>query len=147
MDTTAPLPVRPTPPHLWVMGTIGLLANAVGAFDYVMTNIRDHGYLARYPAPFVQMIDEFPLWVMVAWAIGVWGAVAGSLLLLRARLAVHAFAMSLACLAAGSAYRASVELPAARDSIGMPATSLLIWVSAAAFLLYAIRQRGAGVLR
>lgn len=141
MDNTASLAPRSAPAHLWVVGVTGLSWNGFGAFDYVMTNIRDHAYLARFSAGFIQMIDEFPLWVMAAWAFGVWGAVAGSLLLLRrSRLAVHAFAVSLAGLAGSSAYRAAL------DSTGISLMNLLIWIAAVFFLLYAIRQRRTGVL-
>ena len=41
--------------------------------------------------------QEMPAWMMVVWAVGVWGAMLGSILiLLRNRLAVPVFAVSLA---------------------------------------------------
>jgi hypothetical protein len=41
--------------------------------------------------------QELPLWMMAVWAVGVWGAMLGSvLILLRNRLAVAVFAVSLA---------------------------------------------------
>ena len=46
---------------------------------------------------------SFPVWMKAFWAIGVWGAIAGSLLLLlRSRHAVTAFGLSLAGLAINS---------------------------------------------
>jgi hypothetical protein len=137
-----------TPVHLWTVGVLSLLWNAFGAFDYVMTNIRDPGYLARFPAEVIQMIDELPVWVMAAWALGVWGAVAGSiLLLLRSRFAVHAFALSLAGLAASSAYQAALDMPAALGTTAMAAINVAIWAAAVLFLVYATRARRKGVLR
>src|SRR3546814_7159427 len=36
-----------TPWHLWVVGVLSLLWNAVGAFDYTMTKLNDADYLDR----------------------------------------------------------------------------------------------------
>jgi hypothetical protein len=137
-----------TPVHLWVVGVLSLLWNAFGAFDYVMTNIRDPGYLAQFPAEAIQLIDEFPILVMAAWAFGVWGAVAGSiLLLLRSRFAIHAFALSLAGLAASTVYQATLDLPAEMKTTAMTVMNLVIWAAAILFLVYALRMRKTGVLR
>jgi hypothetical protein len=137
-----------TPVHLWIVGVISLLWNAFGCFDYVMTNIRDPGYIAQFPPEMIQILDEFPVWVMAAWAFGVWGAVVGSLLLLlRSRFAVHAFALSLAGLAASTAYQATLDMPAAMKTTGMMVMNLVIWAGAIVFLVYAMRMRKAGVLR
>jgi hypothetical protein len=145
MDHAASHP--PAPRHLWLTGVLGLLWNAFGAFDFTMTNIRDPGYLAQFPPEVMQMIDAFPVWAIAAWACGVWGAVAGSvLLLLRSRLAVHAFALSLAGLAASQAYQATLDIPEALQSGAMLAMTLAIWGAALFFLWYAVRMRRAGVI-
>jgi hypothetical protein len=145
---TSTLGQQRTPVHLWIVGVLSLLWNAFGAFDYVMTNIRDPGYLAQFPAEMIQILDEFPVWVTAAWAFGVWGALAGSiLLLLRSRFAVHAFALSLAGLAASTAYQATLDMPPAMETTGMMIMNLLIWAGAIVFLVYAIRMRKTGVLR
>lgn len=146
MNDTIGLPR--TPWHIWAVGLIGLLWNAGGAYDYVMTNIRDPAYIAAFSAETIQLIDEFPIWVMAAWAIGIWCAVAGSLLLLlRSRFAVHAFALSLAGLAASSAYQATLDLPAEMTTVGMTVMTVAIWAAAILLLVYALRMRKAGVLR
>lgn len=146
MTSTSGLPR--TPWHFWAASLLGLSWNLGGAYDYIMTNIRDPAYLARFPAAVIQMIDEFPLWVMAAWAIGVWGAVAGSLLLLlRSRRAVHAFALSLAGLAASTAYQATLDLPARMKGLGMTPMTLAVWAGAIALLIHAARMRQRGVLR
>ena len=136
------------PRHVWIVGFLSLMWNGFGAYDYVMTNIRDAEYLKQFPPEMIPVIDAFPVWVMAAWALGVWGALAGSLLLLlRSRLAVHAFAVSLAGLAASQAWQASIELPAAMKTPAMLAMSAVIWAGAIGFLVYAMRMRRSGTLR
>ena len=85
-----------TPWHLWVVGVLALLWNAGGAFDYVMTQTRNADYLAAFTPEQLDFFFGFPVWVNAAWAIAVWGAVLGSiLLLLRSRFAVSVFWVSL----------------------------------------------------
>lgn len=143
----ATLPSR-TPWHLWVVGVLSLLWNAFGAFDYTMTKLRDPDYLAQFPPEMMPVIDAFPVWVHAAWALGVWGAVAGSvLLLLRSRYAVHAFAISIAGLAASTFHQWTIAMPASMETPGMKAMQMAIWAAALAFLWYAVRQYRAGRLR
>ena len=76
--------------------------------------------------------------------LGVWGAIAGSLLLLmRSRFAVHAFAVSLAGLAASTVYQMSLS---GEGAMPLGVINLLIWAGALFLLWYAVRQRKAGVL-
>lgn len=138
----------PAPRSFWVIAVLSLLWNAFGCFDYAMTAARNPGYLAQFPSAMIDYIDTFPYWLMVAWALGVWGALAGSvLLLLRARQAVIAFAISLLGLATSAAYQWMVEPPAVLRTPGMMAINLVIWAAALFLLGYAWRQRKAGVLR
>ena len=82
------------PTSFWVIAVLSLLWNAFGCFDYVMTASRNPGYLAQFPPEMINFLDSFPYWATAAWALGVWGSLAGSvLLLLRSRYAVHAFAV------------------------------------------------------
>ena len=37
-----------TPWHLWAVGIISLLWNAFGAFDYVMTKLKNPAYMAAF---------------------------------------------------------------------------------------------------
>ena len=135
------------PRHLWIVGFVSLMWNGFGAYDYTMTQIRDPAYLAQFPPEMMQVIDAFPAWAIVTWACGVWGALAGSLLLLvRSRFAVHAFALSLAGLAASQAYQAGLTMPAALTTPAMTAMTVTIWAAAIGFLVYAIRMRRAGAL-
>lgn len=93
--------------------------------------------------------ESFPLWVEAAWALGVWGALVGSLLLLaRSRHAVTAFGVSLAGLATSTVYQYVLSAPPEDMQSGaMVAMNLAIWAVAIGLLLYAIRMRTRGVLR
>jgi len=131
----------------WIVSILSLLWNAFGAFDYTMTNLRVPSYLAQFPPGMMDVIDAFPIWVMAAWALGVWGAIAGSILLLmRSRFAVHAFAVSLAGLAASTVYQLGLDLPEGMKSMEVGFMNLVIWAGALFLLWYAVRQRKARVL-
>jgi hypothetical protein len=138
-----------TPMHLWIIGAIATLWNALGAFDYLMTQTRNAEYLANFTDPQRIYFDSFPVWMEAAWAFGVWGGLAGSLLLLlRSRYAVHAFAISLAGLAISTVYQYVLSTPPAEFMTGgMIAMNVAIWAVCIGLLLYAMRMRKAGVLR
>ena len=90
---------RRTPWHLWLVGVIAVLFNAIGVFDYVMSMSQGAAYMARAGMTPAQIAhyQEMPGWMTVIWTVGVWGAMLGSvLLLLRKGLAVPVFAVSLA---------------------------------------------------
>ena len=84
-----------TPWHIWVVGLIALIFNAGGAFDYVMTQTRNADYLAQFTAEELAYFESFPSWVQGSWALAVWAALLGAvLILLRSRWAGSAFAVS-----------------------------------------------------
>lgn len=88
-----------TPWHLWAVGLLSLLWNGFGAYDFIMSLTQGDAYFQQMGMTAAQMayINAMPDWTLVPWAMGVWGALAGSvLLLLRMRLALHAFVVSLA---------------------------------------------------
>jgi hypothetical protein len=90
-----------TPVHLWIVGAIALLYNCFGAYDYVMSHMRDLRYIANSmpgvdPNTALAWMDSFPVYAKLGWGLGVWGGLLGSLLLLmRSRHAVWAFAVSM----------------------------------------------------
>jgi hypothetical protein len=135
--------------HLWIVGALATLWNAFGCFDYLMTQTRNERYLAGFTDPQRVYFDSFPLWMEAAWAFGVWGALAGSLLLLaRSRHAVTAFAVSLAGLAVSTVYQYGLSEPPPEMTKGpMLIMNLVIWAVAIGLLVYAMRMRGRGVLR
>lgn len=136
------------PVHLWIVAALSLIWSAFGCFDFLMTNVRDPGYLAQFLPDMVDYIDAFPGWMVIAWAMGVGFALLGSLLLLaRSRWTPQVFALSLLGLAATQGYQFAVTLP---PGMNMPlnwAMTATIWIIAVTLLLYAIRMRARGVLR
>ncbi|MDG2003579.1 MAG: hypothetical protein P8J20_09645 [Novosphingobium sp.] len=139
-----------TPRHLWIVGILSLLWNAFGAYDFLMTNVRDAAYLEQMGvgAEMMQYIDAFPYWVMTAWAIGVWGGVAGSLLLLlRSKYAAYLFSFSLLGLAGSTFYQVGIGSPEEATEPGMIAMTLAIWAVAALLVFYSVRMRSQGTLR
>lgn len=90
-----------TPAHLWIVGILSFLWNCFGAYDYVMSNMRNMDYLKSAmpgvdPAAALAWMDAFPIYAKVGWPLGVWGGLLGAILLLmRSRYAVWAFAVSM----------------------------------------------------
>jgi hypothetical protein len=88
MSEPAIPPVR-TPWHLWVVGVLSLLWNAVGAFDFVMTQTRNESYMSNFTPEQLEYFYGFPAWVVATWGVATCGSLLGSvLLLLRSRFAV-----------------------------------------------------------
>jgi hypothetical protein len=137
------------PLHLWIVGVLATLWNTGGAFDYLMTQTRNEAYLANFTDPQRIYFESFPMWMEATWAFGVWGGLAGALLLLaRSRHAVTAFAVSLAGLAVSTVYQYVLSTPPEDMMTGaMIGMNIAIWAAAVGLLVYALRMRGRGVLR
>lgn len=139
-----------TPWHIWAVGVISLLWNAVGAFDYTMTKLKNADYMAAFTADQQAYFYSFPLWANIGWALGVWGSILGSILILtRSRHAVTAFLISLIGLAVSCIYQFGMhygDLMRMFGSVPMIFTAI-IWVVGIALFVYARRQAAAGVLR
>jgi hypothetical protein len=85
-----------TPWYFWVIAIIAFLWNAMGALDYIMTQIRSEAYMGQFTPEQLEFFYSFPAWVVAAWAIAVWGGMLGSVLhLMKKRLAVWIFLISL----------------------------------------------------
>lgn len=142
--------VRKTPWHLWVVGAVSLLWNAVGAFDYTMTKMKNADYLASFTPEQQAYFASFPIWANIGWALGVWGSVIGSVLLLaRSRHAVTAFLISMIGLALSCIYQFGMhygDLARMFGSFPLIFTGI-IWVILIALYLYARAQVAKGVLR
>ena len=57
------------PTHLWIVGGLSLLRNALGAFDYVMTPMQVEAYMSAFTAGQLRYFYSFPAWVDAAWAV------------------------------------------------------------------------------
>lgn len=136
------------PWHLWAVGLLSLCWNGFGAYDYVMSVSLNAGYLKNYPPEMADMIRSFPVWATSAWALGVWGSVAGSvLLLLRSRHATTAFLISAVAALVTFVFDFTLKLPAELDTTMNQVIPLVILIMIVAQWYYARRMSEAGVLR
>jgi len=138
---------RSTPIHLWIVGVLSLLWNAVGCFDYVATRLRLEFYMSQFTEAQLEYFYSFPAWATAFWALGVWGALFGSLALLaKSRWAVALFALSLVGMVASTVY--TVFLSQGLELMGTAGNvfSAVIFVIAIALLVYARGMRARGVL-
>lgn len=140
-------PTVKAPRHLWIVGILSLLWNAVGAFDYSATQLRLESYMSSFTPEQLEYFYGFPAWAVAAWAFGVWGAFLGSIaLLLRKSWAVPLFAASIAGMVFTTVYNFVLTDGAANMGAGGVAFSALIWVIALALFFYARTMAKRGVL-
>jgi hypothetical protein len=87
---------RVTPWSLWAVDALALLWNGLGTILWAGTSFMPDAFLDGLPAAHRAYVDSLPAWSTLTWGLGVIGGLVGSiLLLLRSRLAVPAFAVSL----------------------------------------------------
>ena len=147
--TTAPAGAK-TPWHLWAVGLFGLLWNAYGAYDYAMSKLQGAAYyqaLGMSDSQIAQM-NAMPVWMTAVWAVGVWGAVLGSvLLLLRSKLAVPVFAASLLGFVTSLVYAYGIAPNPEANTQQIMIMQGVILAGCLFFLWYASAQAKAGHLR
>lgn len=142
------------PVHLWIVGILSLLWSCFGAYDYIMTRLRDTDYIQAAmpgvdPNAALAWVDSMPLYAQVGWGLGVWlGLLGAILLLLRSRWAVWSFGISLvgAVLSLGYQIALAPPMPGPVSAMlkFMPFVIILICVL---LFLYARAQAAKGVLR
>ncbi|MEO6040354.1 MAG: hypothetical protein ABIP41_00455 [Croceibacterium sp.] len=138
------------PWHLWAVGAVSLLWNCYGGYDYVMSETGNLAYFKSMGmgAEELAWIKALPAWSVACWAIGVWGSVLGSiLLLLRSRFAAPAFLVSLVGALISFAYQFSAARPASMQGTMAAVAPLVISIAIVAQWYYARRMAAAGVLR
>lgn len=138
-------PRAKVPWHLWLIGIATLLFNAMGVFSYMMTVLGKLAEIGMTPEQ-IAFMESYPPGAMAAWALGVWGALAGSLLLLlRRRLAVAAAVVATVGLAGTTLYYyVLIDVPVQMQA---PKLDVAIWVVTLFLLYYARRMAAAGLLR
>jgi hypothetical protein len=134
-----------TPWHLWVVGVVTLLFNAMGILSYVTTKLGMLAEMGLTPSQ-IAFMESYPAWISAFWALGVWGAFAGSLLLLaRSKWAVTAMVVATIGLVGTTVGNYVVlEVPADMQA---PALDVAIWVVTLFLLFYARALAKAGVLK
>ncbi len=110
---------------------IGLLWNVLGACLYLWAKF-DPEVAAAGASPAMQdYMANMPLYAHVGWSLGIWGSLAGSVLMvMRRRQAVQAFLVSLlgALASFGAQMRAGVLDPGMTVFI-VAVIALLLWIS------------------
>ena len=142
-DSTAKTPV-----HLWIVGIVTLLWNAMGAYDYLATQLKLESYMSQFTAEQLDYFYGFPAWMVAAWAIAIWASLFGSLsLLLRKAWAVWLFAAAIAGMAVSTVY--NFVLSNGLEIIGTTGAvfTAVIWVIALLVFFYARAMAGRRVLR
>jgi hypothetical protein len=139
-----------TPWHLWLVGVIAVLFNAIGAFDFVMSMAQGANYMASAGMTSAQIAhyQEMPIWMKAVWATGVWGAMLGSvLILLRNKLAFAVLAVSLTAFLISLVY--TYVLTDGGEIMGAPTaiTNVVIAVLLLFFMWYSRLMTRRGVLR
>ena len=137
-----------TPWHLWAVGIVSLLWNAGGVASYLATKFNALDAFGM-PTETHSYFYGFPAWAVAFWALGVWGSFIGSaLLLLRRKLAVAAFAISLIGLFGTTYYERMVAVvPESLQTSGQMLFAVAIWVITFALFFYARAMSQRGVLR
>lgn len=143
-----------TPVHLWIVGAVALLWNCFGAYDYLMTRMRNTDYLASAmpgvdPNAALAWIGRMPLYAQIGWGLGVWlGLLGAVLLLLRNRWAVWSFGISFVGAILSLGYQIALAPPLAGATGPMFMVMPYVIILIAAFLLwYAWSMEKKGVLR
>jgi len=139
-----------TPWHLWLIGVIAVLFNAIGVVDFVMSMAQGAKYLASAGMTPDQIAhyQRLPSWMKVVWAAGVFGAFTASvLLLLRRKQAWPVFAVSLAAFLISLLYTYVLTGDGAVMGRQMAVTSAVIAGLLVAFSGYSRFMAVRGILR
>ena len=134
--------------HLWVVGILAVLWNAMGAWDYYATQTRNEAYMSGFTPEQLEFFYGFPTWVVAFWAIAVWGGLLGSvLLLMRKAWAVPVFLVSFVAMVitAFQNFVLSNGLEVMGDAVSLIFTVAIFLVSLGLYL-YARAMRERGVL-
>ena len=150
MDNTTAKP----PIHLWIVGGLATLWNGFGCFDYFMTRTRGTAYIESMMhtddgEAIMAYINGFPIWAAAGWGLGVWGGLAGAILLLmRHRWAVPVLLVSLVGAIVGIGYQLANPSGIPELSKGVNAViPYVIIIIAIVLFVYTRAMRMRGVLR
>ena len=136
------------PRHLWIVGALSLLWNAMGAFDYSASQLRLDFYMSQSTPEQLAYFYAFPAWAVAAWAIAVWGALLGSLcLLFRKAWAVWLFGASIVGMVLTGIYSYVLTDGMALMGTGGAIFTAVIWLIAFSLFFYARAMTRCGVLR
>ena len=149
MNDQTPAPKSKAPWHLWLFGVLALVWSSVGAYDYVMTETRDASYMSAFTPEQLAYFYAFPMWIVASWALSVWGGVLGAvLLLLRSRLSVPVFGVSMAMILVTSLHNVVLtDGFEVMGGVGGLIFTAVIFIIAVALFIYARILTRIGTLR
>ena len=125
------------PIHLWIVGILALLWNAIGAFDYTATQMQMDFYMSQFTQEQLDYFYGFPAWADAAWAIAVWASLLASiLLLLRKALAAWLFGLAILAMVVTSVYNFFLTDGMAVMGEGAMTFTVVIWVIALFLYFY-----------
>ena len=137
------------PWHLWLIGIVGGLWSVIGVVSFTLTQMSVEAVMSRFPPQQREYFESFPWWAVAFWAIGVFGAVFGCLLLLlRNRLAFHVLLASVVGATVSSLggllFLGGMEVMGGTSALGLTLFPIML----TAFLAYYARAMSRkGVLR
>jgi hypothetical protein len=135
------------PRHLWVVGVLAVLWNAIGAFDFSATQLRYEPYMSGYTPEQLDYFYGFPIWAAAAWGVAVWSALLGSVcLLLRKAWAVWLFEISIAAMVITAIYNFVLSDGLALMGPGAVTFTAVIWAIAFFLFFYARKMAARKVL-
>lgn len=136
------------PWHLWLIGILAVLWNAMGAFDYTATKLQLEFYMGQFSAEQLDYFYGFPTWVVACWAIAVWASLLGSLaLLLRKAFAAWLFGLAILGMVGTSIHNFVLSDGVAVMGDGAITFSAVIWVIALLLYFYAVAMSKRRVLQ
>ena len=116
------------PLSFWIITGLGLLWNGFGAYLYMFSKLDPEAALAGATPALRDYVATVPLWAHIGWSLGVWGSLAGSLLMLaRSRHAESAFFVSLLGALASFAAQAMAGVLPVGLSAGIAAVIAFLW--------------------
>lgn len=143
-------PAGLAPWHLWLVGLLMLVWNAMSCYSHVMTLTQNAAYFraTRVTPEIAAYFAAVPAWYVVAWTIGVWGGLVAAVgLLMRKSWTVWWFAASQLAMAVNSV--ATLLNPVARDVLGSVGSvgAIAVIIIGVFVVLYSMMMKRRGVLR
>jgi len=119
----------------------------MGAYDYLMTQTQNEGYMGKFEPAQLDFFYGFPTWLVVFWALAVWGGLLGSvLLLLRKCLALPVFQVSFASMVVTAIHNFGFSNGMEVMGTGGFAFTVAIFLVALGLVFYARAMQKRGVL-
>lgn len=142
--STVSMPRRSTPWHMWVVAGLTLLWNGSGAVTILLAQA---GRLPDISADEAAYYAAQPWWLVVSTDVATLAPVAaGVALLLRSRLALPLFAVSLALIIANNLYGLVDGTSRALANQGALIVTMIIGVIAILQLVYAVAMKKRAIL-